>query len=431
MTTTNARHIHLNSPTRRTFLKSVSATAGGLLLAVPDSWARETTPRVKLPVAGVATWYHPGSHAHVILGKILEGWNQDGGPGPDLELVSLYIDQFSQDDMNRELAKKFGFRLAKSIDEAVNLGGDKVGVAGVLSIGEHGNYPHDPVTKQVLYPRKRFFDEIVAAMNRGGQFVPIFNDKHLSARTEEAMAMYRTAKELNIPFMAGSSLPVAWRVPPLELPMGCHLEAAMAIGYGGLEGYGFHALETLQCMVERRRGGEVGVEAVRAARGEAILEAEKEGYWSKELLAAALRTNRPELSDDWLAQFLKQGRPFYLIDYRDGFKSSVAMANYDRFLFACKLKDEQAPLATTFTLQGGIPHRHFAWLLRGIEHMVHTGQPAYPAERTLITTGILDAAMRSLAQGDTRIETPQLEIAYTSTDWGYAPGQPPPPREEY
>ena len=161
--------------------------------------------------------------------------------------------------MSRELARKYGFRLAKTIDEAVNLGGNQVGVAGVLSIGEHGNYPQDPVTKQRKYPRKRFFDEIVAALQRGGKIVPVFSDKHLSYRTDDALAMYRTATELDIPFMAGSSLPVAWRIPALDLPLECPLQGALATGYGGSESYGFHALETLQCMVERREGGESGV----------------------------------------------------------------------------------------------------------------------------------------------------------------------------
>jgi hypothetical protein len=62
--------------------------------------------------------------------------------------------------------------------------------------------------------------------------------------------------------MAGSSLPVTWRNPELTLPIGCSLDEAIAIGYSDLDAYGFHALEALQCMVERRRGGEAGVAAI-------------------------------------------------------------------------------------------------------------------------------------------------------------------------
>ena len=421
----------MDRSTRRVFLKRSLATASGLLLSPSRTWSSAALTRPKLPVAGVATVFYRNSHAHVILGKILDGWKQDGGPGPDLELVSLYVDQVPKNDMSRDLAKKFGFRLAKTIDEAINLGGDTVGVAGVLSIGEHGEYPHDPVTKQHLYPRKRFFDEIVAALKRGGKVVPVFNDKHLSARTEEAIAMYRTAKEMNMPFMAGSSVPVAWRVPPLEVPIGSDMESAIAVGYAGEEPYGSHALEVLQCMIERRRGGEAGIESVRAVQGKEILAAEKNGYWSRQVLAAALRAGDAKLADDWLDELVRLGRPFYLIDHRDGFKSCVAMTTSNAFLFACKLKGENRPQATEFALQKGPPNRHFAWLLRGIEHMVHTRQPAYPVERTVITTGILDAAMRSLSQDRARIATPLLGISYKPREWKHAPGIPPEPREDY
>src|SRR5437016_481857 len=92
-------------------------------------------------VAGVVTVYRKGSHADVILGKILEGYNQDGGPGPDLRLVSLYVDQKPKGDLSEELAKKHGFRLCGTIEEALTLGGKELAVDGVISVGEHGDYP--------------------------------------------------------------------------------------------------------------------------------------------------------------------------------------------------------------------------------------------------------------------------------------------------
>jgi len=407
---------------RRKVLKVGAAAAFGTLIPGglrPDARIF-AADREKLPVAGVVSVYHPNSHADVIIGKVLEGYRQDGGPGPDLRLVSLYVDQFPPNDMSRKLAEKHGFRLAKTIDEAVTLGTDQVQVAGVLSIGEHGIYPEVKETKQVTYPRRRFFDEIVATFRRCKKAVPLFNDKHLSYRWEDAKFMFDTSRMMKFPFLAGSSVPVAWRYPQLELPRDCEIEAALGIGYGGLEAYGFHALEGLQCMVERRKGGETGVAAVQAVTKNEIRKAEAEKRWSSELFAAALKTLPKGLqdSDKWVAG----DSAVYLLEHRDGLKSAVVMANglVEDFAFAVKLKGLPEPLATRYKMHEVPPFCHFAYLLRAIEHTFRTGQGAYPLERTLLTTGVLDRVMHSLAQGGKLLETPELDVKYAAADWPYA-----------
>ncbi len=160
--------------TRRAFLGG-SLAAG---LAVPLSLAAD--PRAKLPVAGIATTYGPNNHADVILTKIVEGYAHDGGAGPDLKLASVFVDQQHPKDLSRPLAEKHGFRLAKTIDEALTLGTDDLAVSGVITVGEHGEYPNDPDTGQKMYPRRRFFDEVVKTFKRVGRVVPIFSDKHLA-----------------------------------------------------------------------------------------------------------------------------------------------------------------------------------------------------------------------------------------------------------
>jgi hypothetical protein len=237
--------------------------------------ASQAAPREKLPVAAVVTEYRTNSHADVILTKILQGYDHQGGAGPDLRLVSLFTDQVPKNDLSRDLAEKHGFRIAGTIEEALTLGGDKLAVAGVLSIGEHGDYPWTEDTAQHMYPRRRFFDAIAATYRKCGRVAPLFNDKHLAYAWADAKHMYDTAREMKIPFLAGSSIPVTSRTPPLELPRGCHITEAVGIGYGNLESYGFHALEGVQCMVERRQGGETGVAAVQAVRGEEIDRAER------------------------------------------------------------------------------------------------------------------------------------------------------------
>ncbi len=406
---------------RRDFLLR-TALAGASLAAPRFSHAQSS--REKLPVAGIATIYKRNTHADVVFGKILEGYDQQGGPGPGLKLVSLYIDQSEDSVLGIEMAKKYGVPVFKTIEEAVTVGGKSIPVAGVLSVGEHGDYPKVEKTGQKMYPRRRLFDGIANTFRKYRKVVPVFSDKHLSYAWAHAKHMHDTAVKMKIPFMAGSSVPVAWRRPELVLPRGCNVTDAMGIGYGGAEPYGFHALEGLQCMIERRKGGETGVQSVQAITGDAIWKAEKEGRWSRDLLMAAINI-QPQVREGAIEQRLKANSPFYLIEYRDGLRATLAMMNGVCRHFSCAVKraEQPKPDAVWFELDEEKPYGHFAWLLQAIEHMIRTGQPAYPVERTLLTTGILDRAMHSMAEGGKRYNTPELNIRYQPTDWGFAKGK--------
>lgn len=381
----------------------------------------------KKKVAAVVTEYWLHSHADVIVGKILEGFNYDGGAGPNLQIMSMFVDHFPKNDMSRDLARKHGFKIFPTIEGALTLGVSELAVDGVLSIGEHGNYPTN-ARGQILYPRRRFFEGIAATFAKCKKSVPVFNDKHLSATWTDAKWMYDKARELFVPFMAGSSLPVTWRRPPLELPLGCVITEVVQIGYGPLEGYGFHALESLQCMVERRQGGETGVRWVQCLQGEEMWKALDEGRWSKPLLEAGLKLVPAHAPGEYRAPTLKsKDAAIYLIEYRDGLKAAVAMLNGwvhegdgGAFVFAGKVKGQDQPAACHFYLQQPDPYAHFAYLVRAIDSMMQTGHAPYPVERTLLTTGILDAIMTSKAEKNRRVDTPHLEIKYKPVDWPFA-----------
>jgi len=412
----------MNDLNRRQMLQLGVASAVGAALPFGLSTSRlAANDADKLPVAGIVTEYRSSSHADVILGKILEGYQQDGGPGPGLRLVSLYTDQVPDADLSRRLADKHGFRIASTIDEAITLGTHKVQVAGVLSIGEHGQYPYTPDTKQHMYPRRRFFDEIVAAFKRGGKSVPVFNDKHLGYRWDDALFMVETSRKMGFPLLAGSSVPLAWRQPIVDLPMDCEVEAALTIGYSGFEVYGFHALEAHESMLERRRGGESGVAAVSTIQGPRLEQARATGAWSEELFAAALKAMPGEIKDDgkWLKEVTAGA---YLLEHTDGLKSSVIMANglASEFAFAAKLKGQRDPVAVWFHLQSGPPYGHFAYIVQAFEQMLRTGKAPYPIDRTLLTTGILDRIMHSLADDGQTFKTPELQLAYRAADWPFA-----------
>jgi hypothetical protein len=328
--------------------------------------------------------------------------------------------------MSRGVARRFDIDVYPSIDKALSQGGDELAVDAVLLIGEHGNYPTN-AKGQVQYPRKEFFDQVVQVFKRSGRVVPVFNDKHLSYRWDWAKEMYDTARAMHIPLMAGSSVPLAERRPPLELPAGAAIEEAVSIHGGGLEGYDFHALEVLQSQVEARRGGETGVARVRFLEGEPMWQAAAAGEWSSDLAAVAMAAELGD--DDELVRYIRsrgtsaigEKPPVHaiLVDYRDGLRG-VAMKvgnNGIRWNFACRLKGEAKPLATAYYV-GPWQNRN---LFRALSHAIQTffreKKSPYPVERTLLVSGVLDAAMDSRLAGGKLLDTPQLGVAYAPVDF--------------
>ncbi|MFM7867399.1 MAG: hypothetical protein ACKPHU_24560, partial [Planctomycetaceae bacterium] len=129
----------MTEQTRRQLLTTAAAATATL---ASTALLQATARQADVPkVAGIVTIYRPFSHADVILGKILAGWEQQGGPGPQLKLASLYVDQFVTDDMARDISRRYGIPIFSTIEQALTLGGSSIEVDGVLSIGEHGDYP--------------------------------------------------------------------------------------------------------------------------------------------------------------------------------------------------------------------------------------------------------------------------------------------------
>ena len=139
-------------------------------------------------------------------------------------------------------------------------------IGRLLIIGEHGDYPRNEFG-QKKYPRYEFFKQTVDVFKKDGRIAPVFNDKHLSWKWEWAKEMVDISRELDFPFMAGSSLPVTRRIPQIDMPLGAGVQEALCVAVGGVDGYDIHALEAMQSMVERRQGGETGVEWIEAATG--------------------------------------------------------------------------------------------------------------------------------------------------------------------
>jgi hypothetical protein len=408
--------------TRRDFL---AASTAALVGGASASAARRGPKRI----AAAVTVYHRNSHADVIVGRLLEGCNLDGkGPRPDLELVSLYVEQRPASDLSRGLARKHGFRVSPTISDALTLGGKDLAVDGVILVGEHGDYPVN-AKGQTLYPRRRFFEEVVKLFRKSGRVVPVFSDKHLSAAWADAKWMYDTARALHIPFMAGSSLPGTWRKPPIDTPAGGRLDHITAISYHTPDAYGFHALEMVQCLAERRRGGETGVAAVRCVTGPEVWELGEHGGYDRRLLDAALACQEQKRYKGRVEDAAKEPLLFQ-IEYRDGLKAHVFTLNYavGEWAAAWRETGKKEPHATLFWTQEARPFGHFTFLVQGIERLMWTGRPPWPVERTLLTTGMLDALLTSKAKRGRRVATPELAITYRSTHAWKAPPPPPPDR---
>ena len=373
-------------------------------------------------LAAIVTEYRHLSHAQVICDRILSGYYVLGVRHvPEMKIESMYVDQRADGDLSVDRADRFGFSLHHTIPAALRCGGNVLGVDGVLLIGEHGDYPVNELG-QTLYPRHDFYRQIVKVFRQDGRTVPIFVDKHLSYEFDKAYWMVEESRRGRFPMLAGSSIPLAWRLPPLELDLGCRIEDALMVGYGGIDSYAFHALEALQAMVERRGDGETGVRAVRYYGGDDVWRAGEEGVWSAELLAAAISRSdnpqghgadesRPEdLVGLGYAPSLATDPGAYVIEYADGLRTTMLLLNgvVRDFLFAARLEGVAEPVSTQM-MEAETPNVvHFDALVSKIEEMMVTGEAPYPVERTLLVSGVLEACLRARHQGVARSLTPHL-----------------------
>ncbi|MFN9754631.1 MAG: hypothetical protein ACK55L_04445 [bacterium] len=374
-------------------------------------------------IAIVSSIYRYLSHAQHMGDRFLIGYPHEGKwHKPEVQVVSLYVDQKPQGDQSAERAKEFGFRVYPTIAETLRCGTDKLAVDGVVIICEHGEYPRNELG-QVLYPRYEFFKACTEVFEKDGRAVPVYNDKHLSFSFTKAKWMLDEARRLKFPVLAGSSLPVTWRLPDIEIPLGSQIDEALMVGVGGSDPMDYHALEAMQCMIERRKGGETGIKAVQLLEGEAAWKAP----YSQELLIAALSRSDTPLGltdkDGRTQDLVRTGElkrlvakpAAYLIEHNDGLKTPLLMLNgaVKDYTFAAKVRG-RGTMSTQFLLTPVPNVTYSACLVSKIEEMMVTGRAPYPAARTLIVSGMLESCLQSRQKGGEKLATPHLGVRYNA-----------------
>jgi hypothetical protein len=399
-----------------------SALAAGLSgILGGAAWAAQATPpsasaspRRKLKVAAINSIFRLRSHAYHIVGRMVHGFQKDGvHHQPNLQVVRMFNHQSPADDLSKGFCQTHGIELVATPAEA--LGGKKgLDVDAVALIIEHGDYPVNEFG-QIEYPRFELFQQVVEVFKSSGRAVPVFIDKHLSFDHRQAAQIAATAKEMNFGLMAGSSLPVTWRVPQIELPLQSPIrEGVVTFGYDRsvAEIYLFHALESLQCVLERRRGGETGVKSVQCLQGAEVWKACDSGRINWALVQEAVGRS-PSANVGPIRENVTKPLAI-LIEYTDGTRGAVLnlIEAVSDFCFAGKLENRDDPVSFCFELPAPPGARFFDPLTYHIEQFFHSGQPPYSAQRTLLTSTVLDIALKGLKAGGQPVQSPFLEIRY-------------------
>ena len=408
---------------RRGFLAATAASAGSLLAGrLPGA---ELHRRKRIAFLG--TVIREYSHAQHFLDRQTLGYTWQGRwQAPRFDVASVFIDQFPERDLAKGRIARHHLRQFPTIAEALTLGGEQLAVDGVVIIAEHGDYPTNE-KGQHLYPRYEWFKEVVKVFEASGRSVPVFNDKHLSTTWERCEEMVNDSRRLEFPFLAGSSLPVTWRLPSIDMPFDAPLKESVCVCYGGIDSFDIHGLETAQCMSERRHGGEVGIATVHALKDERVYErlAAADNETTRRLFVSALccSHNLPvergfptqAVTFEWARQTLPKVTA-YFIEHRDGFRTTLFLTGIRDFNYAGMRSDTGEIVSCQMYLpmpnRGSTTADFFNPLARHIETLVLEQKAPYPVERTLLTSGMVIAGVESIHQGLVPIETPEMKVVY-------------------
>ena len=401
--------------------------------ATPSPSAGVQTQQVRPRIAVlVSFWGATSSHADWIVTKLIDGyWWRGAYTASRVDVASIYIHQHDASLLGQKVAKAKNIPVFETVSDAVTLGSEELAVDGVVIVAEHGDYVTD-LKGHWLLPRWWIYQQVVGVFEQSKRSVPVFNDKHLSYNWNDAKWMFDKSRELGFPLTGGSSIPVYFRQPEIDLEIDTPIRHSIVVGGAGDEGGIFHAIDVLQAFVERRKGGESGVKSVQSIRGPDTWKWVECNPWAGRLL------------DSVAAKFDFEPGHFQqvpdtntcVVEYNDGTVAAVIGGNDVGWTFAGEIEGCDEPTIISMLGWAGPYDQYHAsnaqphW----ITEMMVTQQEPFHAERLLLSTGITNHYMESnwvdseYSSVGRRIETPVLNIQYRSTRAPqFSTGERPPP----
>ena len=360
----------------------------------------------------VDSWY-PRSHADVIGTRFLNGYRVgEKAYSSPLTVASVYTDAPRPTDQTRVLAARYGFRVAASVADALledlqnprsHLAAEGVLVATREDLPGSGQ-PQSPAR------RLHVVREVLRIMDQTGSRAPIFIDKMLASDWADSQAIITEAARHGVPLMAGSVLPFV----PLDQPLRANrVEVGVVIASTPYWAFAFHAAELLQGFMEQRGPRETGISEIRAV-GPAYWTMPSRDRWGGRVVDTLLTSakTRQARTPAVPSRFGPETHVL-LIQYVDGARAVLALIprvfSDSEFLLGAQYGD--GSIGASSLILRGEPFDHFGYLVHELVELFTTGRAPVPAERTLLTTGIVLFGQQA-RQTDGAVSSPTLAISY-------------------
>lgn len=381
-------------------IRQAAAALALLLLAAPGSVTYGAPAASKKRIAFLVESWYPASHADVIGSRFLEGYRVGGTAYPaPFTIVSVFSNAPRPSDRTRQVADKYGIKVAGSIAEALlddpRSARPRLIADGVL-IATREDPPRTGGQLASPTPRLQTLREVMRILDQVGERVPIFVDKMLAGNWEDAQAIITEANRRSLPLMAGSVLPFA----PLDRPVARPTSNTVAVVIASTPywAFAFHAMELLQGYLEQRAAEETGIRSITEV-GTGYWSLPDRARWGGPVFDTLLASARTRTRGSGSAS-AAPGSTVILIQYNDGSRGVLALVPrmFDDAEFLLGAQSGDGTIATGGVVLPGPPFDHFGPLVHAITEFFNTGRSPVSVYRTLLTTGIVllaqDAASR-------------------------------------